>query len=221
MRIKKNLDEAIYEKLLDSILAARWNSGDVISIESICGQYEVSRTPVVQAIKRLTAEGLTEFLPNGKVRFPLFDEKQVNDVCFVRKLIELTAGQIICENKFEVATPELHECMLECSRHKRHGEFHLASQADLNLHMMIVRGTGNDYLADLYALAQKKFMAINYLNKTENDVVTDTAISQHESMFVALKNWDYHAFKVVIEQHLGDARAKILECKHERIDAAL
>ena len=71
MRVKRNLDELIYDKMVDSIIAAQWSAGEVISVEEIAARYEVSRTPVVQAIKRMCIEEIVELLPNGRVRFPV------------------------------------------------------------------------------------------------------------------------------------------------------
>lgn len=210
MKLKRNLDELVYEKLMESVLAAQWHSGDVISIEAIAEKYEVSRTPVVQALKRLTSEGITEFLANGKARFPLTDEKIVGEVCDVRAFIEIEAGRIICENRYDVANDDLYTCMEKCILHRGREEYHLASQMDLQWHRMIVEGAGNSYLADLYKLVQKKFVVLNYLNLPAHMVLTDEAASQHRAIFDALKRFDYPQFRVLIRAHLQNAKEGIL-----------
>lgn len=211
MRIKKNLDEAIYEKLIDSVLSGRWNSGEVLSVEGLCNQYEVSRTPVVQAVKRLTSEGLTEFLPNGKVRFPFFDDQQVRDVCFVRKLLENTAARLICERRVDVVSDDMIQCVEGCLALKQAKYDPTASQLDLKFHRLIVQGSRNTYLSDVYELVQKKFLAMNYLNRLGNNVMNEDAAKQHMDICQALKEFDYDRCVELINIHVDEAMDIIME----------
>ena len=48
-RLKRNLDEAVYEQILSSIFEGKFHSGEQVQIERLCEQYEISRTPVIQA----------------------------------------------------------------------------------------------------------------------------------------------------------------------------
>ena len=56
-RLKRNLDEAVYEQILSSIFEGKFHSGEQVQIERLCEQYEISRTPVIQALKRLACAG--------------------------------------------------------------------------------------------------------------------------------------------------------------------
>ena len=59
-RLKRNLDEAVYEQILSSIFEGKFHSGEQVQIERLCEQYEISRTPVIQALKRLATDGIVE-----------------------------------------------------------------------------------------------------------------------------------------------------------------
>ena len=62
-RLKRNLDEAVYEQILSSIFEGKFHSGEQVQIERLCEQYEISRTPVIQALKRLATDGIVETSP--------------------------------------------------------------------------------------------------------------------------------------------------------------
>ena len=83
-RLKRNLDEAVYEQILSSIFEGKFHSGEQVQIERLCEQYEISRTPVIQALKRLATDGIVETSPTGKFFFPAADERRVRDMMEMR-----------------------------------------------------------------------------------------------------------------------------------------
>ena len=70
MRVKKNLDKIIYDQIIDSFILGEYKMDDAISLDVLCEKYEVSRTPVVQAVKLLVNDGVLEKLSNGRVVVP-------------------------------------------------------------------------------------------------------------------------------------------------------
>ena len=88
MRVKKNLDKIIYDQIIDSFILGEYKMDDAISLDVLCEKYEVSRTPVVQAVKLLVNDGVLEKLSNGRVVVPTFDQNQIKNICDVRLMIE-------------------------------------------------------------------------------------------------------------------------------------
>ena len=73
MRVKNNLDTIIYEHIVDSLLQGEYSMGQTILLDEFANKYEVSRTPVTQAVKLLANDGLLEVMSNGRVMVPIFD----------------------------------------------------------------------------------------------------------------------------------------------------
>ena len=48
-RLKRNLDEAVYEQILSSIFEGKFHSGEQVQIERLCEQYEHAGHPGPQA----------------------------------------------------------------------------------------------------------------------------------------------------------------------------
>jgi DNA-binding GntR family transcriptional regulator len=62
----------VYDRLRDEILALTLKPGQLIDEASLASRFEVSRSPVREALVRLAAEGLVETVPNkGTVVTPL------------------------------------------------------------------------------------------------------------------------------------------------------
>ena len=103
-RLKRNLDEAVYEQILSSIFEGKFHSGEQVQIERLCEQYEISRTPVIQALKRLATDGIVETSPTGKFFFPAADERRVRDMMEMRLFFEVGADM------------KLHRMIVACAR---------------------------------------------------------------------------------------------------------
>ncbi|MEX2214502.1 MAG: GntR family transcriptional regulator [Phycisphaeraceae bacterium] len=85
------LADSVYESLLESIVAGRIRSGQVLTTVALAQQLHVSRTPVAEALLRLTADGLVEQLPGRKARVRRFSREEIGDIYEMRKLLEPAA----------------------------------------------------------------------------------------------------------------------------------
>jgi DNA-binding GntR family transcriptional regulator/anti-sigma regulatory factor (Ser/Thr protein kinase) len=52
-----------YRHLMEEILRGRWEPGETVSTYTLADELQVSRTPVLEALKRLEIEGLVEIIP--------------------------------------------------------------------------------------------------------------------------------------------------------------
>ncbi|HEX7298227.1 MAG TPA: anti-sigma factor RsbA family regulatory protein [Solirubrobacteraceae bacterium] len=55
--------EWAYRHLMEEIVRGRWEPGDTLSTYALADELQVSRTPVLEALKRLQSEGLIEIIP--------------------------------------------------------------------------------------------------------------------------------------------------------------
>ena len=58
MKIQQSISDIIFKSIESDILSGVYKSGDVLSENKLATRYEVSRTPVREAIKRLEQEYL-------------------------------------------------------------------------------------------------------------------------------------------------------------------
>ncbi len=62
-RQRLNRSEQAYEHLLQEILRGRWQPGDTLSTYALAEELQISRTPILEALKRLESDGLVEIIP--------------------------------------------------------------------------------------------------------------------------------------------------------------
>ena len=68
--------------------------GTVLRQEQISAQYDVSRTPVREALRRLAALGLVSFAPNKSVRVRTLSREELREAFLVRAELEALATEL-------------------------------------------------------------------------------------------------------------------------------
>ena len=64
MENKKALSEEIYQHLLDQIFNGELNPNDKITENSLALNFQTSRTPIREAMRKLESQGLLKIYPN-------------------------------------------------------------------------------------------------------------------------------------------------------------
>ena len=109
MASKESMADRAYARLKRDIIEARLCPGTVLSDSALAEQYEMSRTPVREAINNLRREGLVVVLPKrGTVVKPL-DFGEIHDLYTLRTLVEPEAAVLASQRSTEGELTELEE----------------------------------------------------------------------------------------------------------------
>ena len=89
--------DGVYEQLKEQILHLELPPGSTISEIDTAEKYNISRTPVRDAFKRLEREGLLEIRPHIGTFISLIDLYAVSDVLYTREVLEYAVLQALNE----------------------------------------------------------------------------------------------------------------------------
>ena len=211
MSIKRNLDEVMIAKMNSEIVEGKWTPGENLSLEHFMVTYGVSRTPVIQALKKLNAMGVVDFTSRGHFRVPEYTEKQVKDICDMRLMLETRAIDEIEEKEI---TPDFETLEIICRKsiaNNDAGEMIDARLNDLDFHRILVMQARNECLSELFSRVQSKFKVANYLLTSYTHEAERYACDDHADMIANLKTKDYNEVRRILTKHIGGACDKILE----------
>ena len=90
--------------LEEAIVSGEIPPGSVLRQEHLSEQFQVSRTPVREALRRLAALGLVSFEPNKGVRVRMLSQTELREAFMVRAELEGLAT--------ELATPRMSDADL-------------------------------------------------------------------------------------------------------------
>lgn len=211
MKIKKNLDVLLYEKIKDGFLKCEYKLGEKIDIDQLAEKYEVSRTPIIQAIKRLENEGMMETGRGGKVSIPRYDAKKICDVYNVRILLEQYAMRCICEQGIRKDFSKMRTYADECDAGYATGDIVMASKADLNFHKAIIKQANNACLSSVYSKVQGQCMVVNYLLSSTPKDHQESCKRDHREIIDSLENFELDKTCSLLENHLKRNVQRLLE----------
>lgn len=212
MSIKKNLDTIIIEKLKDEIIAGKWKQGQQILIDELADYFGVSRTPVIQAARMMSVEGIFKFKSNGRIEIPRFQPQQVIDIYETRLLLEDFALKTICGRKCSLVRDVLNNIARECAAQQNILHDAVASRrADLKLHQSIVASTKNECLLSSYNKVQGQFMVANYLLISHSEKLQSEASEEHYTILNRLYEYDYAGSRDALEQHIMSGCKRVVE----------
>lgn len=206
MKVKKNLDKIIYDKMIESFILGEYHMGDMISLDMLCEKYEVSRTPVVQAIKLLANDGVLERLGNGRVVVPQFDAAQINDICDVRLMAEKYAIERVLADKEGLPSllKQLEIYVKKCEEFLTAGNVLEMTKMDLKFHKALMTGAGNDYLSSIYDGIQGRFIIANYLVLPLKKRNFNSTIEDHYKILEALRKKDLKLAEKCMTKHINN-----------------
>jgi DNA-binding GntR family transcriptional regulator len=114
--------------LEEAIVAGEIAPGTVLRQEQLSERYHVSRTPVREALRRLAALGLVQFVPNRGVRVRTLSREELQEAFLVRAELEslateLATPKITAEQlaELDAAEQRFSELTLELRRRAREG----------------------------------------------------------------------------------------------------
>lgn len=89
---EKSLPEQLFARLLRDILTEKIRRGSRLTEKSVCETYDVSRTPVREALRQLEINGLIETVPNRGAIVIGLDPQDVRDLELIQIDLESRAA---------------------------------------------------------------------------------------------------------------------------------
>src|SRR6202050_2525020 len=73
------LAPVVYDLLKERLLEGEFQAGQRLSVEALKAEFGVSKQPVMEALRRLSSEGLVEIIPQVGCRVPVYSGADVSD----------------------------------------------------------------------------------------------------------------------------------------------
>lgn len=183
-----SLHEGLLVALRDFIVEGNLADGARVPERALCERFNISRTPLREALKVLAAEGLIELLPNRGARVRELSPEDVRELFDVMGGLEALAGRLACERISEVEFAEIervhHEMYRFYLRRDMHGYFH----CNQVIHQLIVAAAGNATLSATYAGLAGRIRRVRYsANLAKDRDRWGEAMREHEAILDALR----------------------------------
>ncbi|MEQ6888911.1 GntR family transcriptional regulator [Halomonas sp. CS7] len=202
-----SLYEVVAEQLREMVLEGELTPGSRISEKRLCESFEVSRTPLREALKVLANEGLVELLPNRGAKVTEVDPREVADLFEVMVELEALSGHLLARRASDAEIAELralHHQMLDHYRRQERVEYFRLNQ---RIHRRLAEISGNGVLLELETTLNLKITRARYAANMKLGRWDESA-REHERILDALERRDGEALANAMRDHMrytGDA----------------
>ncbi|WP_432627202.1 GntR family transcriptional regulator [Brotaphodocola sp.] len=200
----KNRGDYVFDTLKREILRLELKPGQAISENEICARFEVSRTPVREALRRLQEQGFVRTVPYSGTYVTLLNLDDIRQMIYMRIAVEL----MVMKDFMQIATPLLLE---EVRHHIRCQELLIQQEnfepedfyaMDDQMHKVWFSATGRLKLWTVIQAQQLHYTRFRML-----DFVTETdftrIIREHAGFLEMLENHDEKGLEDALKKHLS------------------
>jgi len=217
--------------LEDDIVSGAIAAGTVLRQEILSERFQVSRTPIREALRRLAALGLVSFEPNRGFRVRTLSRDELRQAFLVRAELEglateLAATRITSEQLASLDTAEQRfaELTVRLRDNARNGidDTTLASEwmrANHAFHDVIYDAAAAPYIADVARAARRTFAGqISWVARTELDHLYIRNDAQHQAIRAALAAGSPAGARALAHEHVLSS-SRLLEAILDIVDA--
>lgn len=208
----QTVSEQVYNKIKSAILTGEFAPGSRIVQENITQQLNVSRTPVREALQRLSSEGLVTLKPFYGAQVFNLSIENLHEIYDIRILIESYAARKSCFLLSDSDIDELEE-MNNLIRDKQNS-IQDCMAYDRSFHQAICFASLSDYIIQILESIWNKCDPYKSLYFSSHDNLAHMIV-EHDQVISSLRKRDEAAVVDAIKRHLEDVVNKISQIKEQ------
>ena len=208
-----SLSDQVCEILREQILSGNLEQGRRLSINALARQLGVSGSPVRDALKQLSSDGLVQMVPRRGTFVSKLDERTLREAFESRTIVECAGVERLPQASDELVARM--ESLVERNRAMfQEGTFDYARHLELDeeFHECIVGLMDNQLLEQFWRQLRWPLQVFRVLSRLDRGVSEETAreaMSEHTAIVQAFKDRNVGKARDAVCQHLETAQANL------------
>ena len=202
--IPKTLSQSIYISIRESIIKNEIKASQKINENEIANLYEVSKTPVREALVRLAAEGFVTIDSHKEIRVKEVSYKELEEIFLVLGHLDGLAMCSVLDNLNQEDFEEIEEMiskMEDCCNLKAIEEY---TKINDEFHMKLWNLLPNICLKETLNFINNQRLRYIFARLTafeKKPKIIERSLSEHTQIFEALKNKNKKSLKILALKH--------------------
>lgn len=201
-RFAGSLGQRVYQALRQAILSLDYRPGEILRKPEICAALGVSRSPVSDAVARLSVEGLVDVVPQAGTFVARLSMSEIREGAFLREAIELAAVERIAPVITDDQLAQLRRNIAVQQALLDHSDIPGFYAQDAGMHELLLSFTGFRRLAQVSDTAWLQVNRARRLILPVPGRVQQT-LDEHRAILSALEQRDPVAARAAVHHHLG------------------
>jgi DNA-binding GntR family transcriptional regulator len=202
------LSDQIFNALVDDILSGAFEPGVRLDEPSICRKYNVSRTPIREALRRLSGAGLVEITPRRGVTVARINVQELNEMFEALAELEGLCARLSAVRMTPLEKKRLE--MLNASTQSRitKGEGDLV-RLNNEFHEAIYQGAHNASIASATRGFRQRLAPFRSLQFVRGQ--TEYSFHEHDEVVLAIVNSDAERASTSMRNHVIGAGLQVID----------
>lgn len=193
---RKDFVELVYTNLRDAISDGTLQPGERVTQEDLAEKFNVSRSPVLQALRLLKKDGLLEDAPGRGLLVTRLDPSRIDKLYQIRGALDALAAKLAAKRGQRIPMT-----LIERGRKiSQTNDVGAMIEADMAFHQAIYEASGNELIvesATLHWVHVRRLMGAVLLHSTSRQGIWD----EHQRIAQAINDGDANLAAQLSEQH--------------------
>ena len=205
-----SLAKQAYAQLRHEIMTCTLSPGQVVSERELARQYEVSKTPIREALSQVCHDGLMQRLPGRGYMVAPITIKDIRDLFDLRLILEMTAAERAAQHPSSARIAALKEmsvisyCLDDPESHV------LFLKTNRDFHLALAEAAGNRRLMKTMERLMVEMDRLFHLGLRLRDS-SEEMKQEHQEVVAALEIGDAEGARDAIMRQINTSRDRILE----------
>lgn len=197
-----SLRDRISKSLSAAIVSGELTSGTLVTVPTLALQFDVSATPVREALLDLKQRGFVVPVRNKGFRVTAVGSKDLREIVELRQMLEAPAMRAVAEDFPLQSMAHWRGIADRITKNAREGELAEFIDTDTEFHLGLIALHGNKRLVNLVAELRSQTRMVNLVKMTQSRELSDVA-AEHHRMLDLIESNDGEELELLTRQHLA------------------
>lgn len=206
--LRFNLHDMLVSAIREMVAAGELRPGDKIPEQDLCRRFEVSRTPLREALKVLASEGMLQLLPRRGAIVARVSPEEIDELFPIMAALEALAGELVCKRITPDELAELQDIHERMLRDYGAGNEPAYLQENRRFHETLVRLAANPTLHACYVQILTRTRAFRFVARKSSEN-WKVAVDDHNQIMDALRARNAARLSRLLRRHVLGVTVKI------------
>ena len=187
--VKNSLVTRVREQLEDDIVEGRRLPGSQLHVEEIANLFDMSRTPVREALQQLEASGLVEVLPKRGTYVATLGVSTMMEMFEVMAELEAMCASLAAKRCTAAMQAEFAQAVAMCEHEAKQGDANSYYRANEVFHHLIYQASGNQYLQQQTLQLKNRLKPYRRMQLQISQRI-DQSLAEHRDLYEAITTAD-------------------------------
>jgi DNA-binding GntR family transcriptional regulator len=213
--MKESLAEQAYQLLRRDIIQCRLEPGLKVAQARLVERYELSTTPVREALKRLEMEGYVESIPRFGYLITPVTVEDIENIYELRLFLEKPAVRLAAQRASSLQLEEIRRNAQFTYRYKDTRSYQQFLDENASFHTQVAMTSGNKRLAETIRRLLDEMNRIFHLGLDVRDSAEEMQ-NEHIALAGALVSRNAELAEQIMEDQIRRSQQRVLEMLNQR-----